>query len=66
MVGSKDAAFIITPGFYKHYTSLEKVGFFKSLIHLQNKVVTNMSGNEQTDNKEVFFPGPTSEGRERE
>jgi hypothetical protein len=56
MVSTKDAAFIITPGFYQHYTSLEKVVFFKSLINLQNIIVIIMLGNEQTDHK--LFPMP--------
>jgi hypothetical protein len=51
MVSTKDAAFIITPGFYQHYTSLEKVVFSKSLINLQNIIFIIMLGNEQTDHK---------------
>jgi hypothetical protein len=49
MVSTKDAAFIITPGFYQHYTFLKKVFFPKSLINLQDMTVINMNANEQTD-----------------
>lgn len=55
MVSTKNAAFIITPSFYQHYTSLEKVVFFKFLINLQNVMVIDIFSPEQSDLKEIIF-----------